>query len=643
MTTETHEFQTEVKQLLHLMVHSLYSNKDIFLRELISNASDAIDRRRFSALTDTALAPEGEFRILLEPVHDPRQLAVSDNGIGMTHDELIENLGTIARSGTKDFLAKLKEASASSAPGLIGQFGVGFYASFMVADRVEVLTRHASEPSGHRWVSTGDGSYTIEPAERSEVGTTVTLWLKDADPEDALQDYTQEWVLRDIVKRYSDFVAHPIQMIVPKAPASEDSEEEPADKGAENKGPETLNSMKAIWTRPESEVTDDEYKEFYKHISHDWNDPAERICARMEGTVEAQALLFLPSKAPFDLHHREMARRGVHLYTKRVFIMDDCKELLPDHFRFVKGVVDAEDVTLNVSRELLQQNRQIRAIRNFLVKKVTESLQRLLSERREAYLKLWAEFGPCLKEGLLGFDDKKERLLGIILAASTHHDTELTTLDEYIERMKEGQDKIYYALGSSRVSAASSPHLEAFREKGYEVLLFSDQVDEVWLQTTSTYQGKTFQAVGKGEVDLDQDDEKDDKEERQKQEDSLKDLLNCIRVHLQDDIREVRLSKRLTKSPACLVGEAGDMSPQMEDMLRQMGQEVPKTKRILELNPKHEIVEKLQGVFDRDPAAAELSQFARVLYGQALLAEGGQLPEPAEFSRLLSEILVKAL
>jgi len=637
VSTETHEFQTEVKQLLHLMVHSLYSNKDIFLRELISNASDAIDRRRFAALTDASLQTEGESAIVLAPHSDPRRLEVRDNGIGMTHDELIQNLGTIARSGTKDFLAKLKEASAAQAPGLIGQFGVGFYASFMVADRVEVVTRRAGESQAHLWSSTGDGSYTIEPATRDEVGTTVTLFLKEADPEDALQDYTSEWTLKDIVKRYSDFVAHPIRLELPPREKSDDGDDDEA------KGPETLNSMKAIWTRPESEVSEDEYKEFYKHISHDWNDPAERIWARMEGTVEAQALLFLPSKAPFDLHHREMARRGVHLYTKRVFIMDDCKELLPDHFRFVKGVVDAEDVTLNVSRELLQQNRQIRAIRNFLVKKVTEALSRLLTEQREKYLKLWAEFGPCLKEGLLGFDEKKDKLLGIVLAASTHHDTELTTLDEYVERMKEGQEHIYYALGSSRSAAANSPHLEAFRDKGYEVLLLSDQVDEVWLQTTTSYKGKNFQAVGKGEIDLDGDEAKDEAEEREKQEEGLKDLLNCLRVHLQDDIREVRLSKRLTRSPACLVGETGDLSPQMEEMLRQMGQDVPKTKRILEINPKHELVVKLQAVFDRDPAAEELSQFARVLHGQALLAEGGQLPNPAEFSRLLSEILVKAL
>jgi len=621
VSVERREFQAEVKQLLDLMVHSLYSNKDIFLRELVSNASDAIDRRRFAALTDPALAPDREFGILLETAAEPRRLCVRDNGIGMSRDELIQNLGTIARSGTREFASKLREAAASGAPELIGQFGVGFYASFMVAERVEVLTRRAGEELAHRWQSDGDGSYTLESAERDEPGTTVTLFLKPADPEDGLQDYTEEWTLRGIIKRYSDFVAHPIQL------SKSDTAETP----------ETLNSMKAIWTRPEAEVTSDEYKEFYKHISHDWSDPLERIAARLEGTFEAQALLFLPSKAPMDLHHRDMARRGVQLYTKRVFIMDDCSALLPDHFRFVKGVVDAEDVKLNVSREILQQDRQIRAIRSFLVKKITDCLHKLLSERRDEYTAFWKEFGPCIKEGLLGFDEKKDRLMSVVLVASTHHETEPTTLDEYVARMKPAQEAIYYALGSTRSAAASSPHLEAFRDQGYEVLLLSDQVDEVWLQTTHAYQDHKLQAVGKGEVDL------PEVAAEEKKQEGFQDLLGCLRVHLQEQVKEVRLSKRLTRSPVCLVGEVGDLSPQMEDALRKMGRDVPRTKRVLELNPDHPIATRLQELFERDPKAPELEQSARVLFAQALLAEGGQLADPAEFSALLSEVLLRAL
>jgi molecular chaperone HtpG len=622
VTVERREFQAEVKELLDLMVHSLYSNKDIFLRELVSNASDAIDRRRFAALTDPALGPDREFEILLETGSEPRRLSIRDNGIGMSRDELVQNLGTIARSGTREFSAKLREAAASGIPELIGQFGVGFYASFMVADRVEVLTRRAGETGAHRWQSSGDGAYTIESAERDEVGTTVTLFLKDADPEDGLQDYTEEWVLRQIVKRYSDFVAHPVRLRAGEAAET----------------PETLNSMKAIWTRPESEVTDEEYKEFYKHISHDWGDPLERVAARMEGTFEAQALLFLPSRAPFDLYYRDMARRGVQLYTKRVFIMDDCSALLPEHFRFVKGVVDAEDVKLNVSREILQQDRQIRAIRTFLAKKVTETLQKLADERRADYAGFWKEFGACVKEGLLGFDEKKERLLAVALFASTHHESELTTLDEYVARMKDGQQAIYCALGPTRSAAASSPHLEAFRDKGYEVLLLTDQIDEMWLQSTPTYKEHKLQAVGKGEIDLPADEKKSETPER-----DFKDLLGCLRVHLQEQVKEVRLSKRLTRSAVCLVGEPGDLSPQMEDALRKMGRDVPRTKRILELNPDHPITAKLQERLERDPKAPELEQSARVLYAQALLAEGGQLADPAEFSALLSDVLVRAL
>jgi molecular chaperone HtpG len=638
MASETHVFQAEIQQLLNLMIHSLYSHKDIFLRELISNASDAIDRRRFAALTESSLAASGDMQIILETDPKARTLAVRDDGIGMTRAEVLQNLGTIARSGTKEFLRQMREAkSDTAAPDLIGQFGVGFYSSFMVANEVEVITRRAGESGATRWVSRGDGQFTIGDAERDTPGTTVLLRLKDEDAEDGLRDYTEEWVLRDIVKRYSDFVAHPIRL---HAPTDESRKDDPSS------APETLNSMKALWSRPESEVEEAEYNEFYKHVSHDWTDPLARVLAQLEGKYEARALLFIPSKAPFDLHHREMAKRGIQLYAKRVFIMDQCRDLMPDHLRFVKGVVDAEDLSLNVSREMLQQDRQIKAIRNFLEKKVLDLLARLKREESEKYRTFWSEFGPAFKEGLLGFapEKDKEKLLSLMLVASTHHPSDPTSLDEYIERMKEGQEAIYYALGTSRRAAEQSPHLEAFREKGYEVLLLSDQVDEVWLQSTSEYKGKKLQSVGRGEVELGTPDERKKTEEAlEDKQREYKDLLNCIRVHMQEDLKEVRLSARLTSSPVCLVSEPGGLSFQMEETLRQMGQEVPKTKRILELNPGHPLIERLQGVFQRDPGAAELRDAAQLLYGQALLAEGARLPDPAAFSRLLGDLLLRGL
>lgn len=628
-----HEFQTEVVQLLHLMVHSLYSNKDIFLRELISNASDALDRLRFAGLTDASLLPDGELHIGIEVDPEARTLTIRDNGIGMSADEVVRNLGTIARSGTKEFLAQLeKRAGEGLPPELIGQFGVGFYSSFMAAERIEVSTRKAGERAATRWRSSGGGEFVVEDAERPEAGTTVTLHLLPPDEEDGRRDYTDETVLRDIVKRYSDFVAYPIRLH--RAAGDGDGATEP----------ETLNSMKAIWTRPESEVTDPEYAEFYKHIAHDWEDPLARIRARMEGNFDAEILLFLPKHAPFDLHHRDMMRRGIQLYVKRVFVMDECRELIPDYLRFVRGVVDSEDVSLNVSREILQQDRQIRAIRGFVTRKVLDTLAELLREDRERYVELWTQFGPVLKEGLLDPEARKDRILSLLLCASTRHEADVTTLDEYAERMKEGQDAIYYALAPSREAAERSPHLEAFRARGYEVLLLSDAVDEVWLETTQEWNGKKLRSVGKGEVDLPGGEEKEGADsERAERESRFRELLQCLRVHLQDEVKEVRLSSRLEESPVCLVGEEHDISPHMEEMLRRMGREVPRVKRILELNPSHPVAARLRELHAESPTAPELRDCARLLYGQALLAEGSALPDPAAFSRLVTELMSRAL
>ena len=470
MPVESHPFQAEVVQLLDLMIHSLYSNRDVFLRELISNASDAIDRRRFAGLTDSSLQGDSEPLITLHLDAEKRVLAVEDTGIGMTREEVTQNLGTLAHSGSAEFLAALEASrkQGEAAPGLIGQFGVGFYASFMVASRVSVVTRKAGEEEGTLWESAGDGQFTVTEVAREEPGTTVTLALREVEGEDELADYTNEWLLRSIVKRYSDFVAYPIQLR--KADA------DPAET------PEALNSMKAIWTRPDDEVEEEERKEFYKHVSHDWNDPLLHVSTRIEGNFEARALLFVPSVAPHDLYHHENAHRGIQLYVKRVFIMDECRELMPEYLRFVRGVVEAEDLSLNVSREILQQDAQIKVIRKHLVRKILEALVDLRKRDAEAYRAFWEQFGPVIKEGLLDVGEKRERIYELMLCASTQHESQPASLDEVVERMTEGQEVLYYLAAESLEVARRSPHLEAFRERGVEVVLFADPVDEVWLQ-----------------------------------------------------------------------------------------------------------------------------------------------------------------
>jgi molecular chaperone HtpG len=616
---ERREFQTEVRELLDLMIHSLYSHKDIFLRELISNASDALDKVRFEALSRPELAPAGELQITLEVDAGARTLAVHDNGIGMTRQEIVENLGTIARSGTREFLRAVREAKASAAPELIGQFGVGFYSSFMVADRIVVVTRRAGTDEATRWESTGDGGYTLDTADRPGAGTTVTLHLKPKDEEDGLADYTQDHVLKDIVKRYSDFVSYPIRL-----------------------GSETLNSMKAIWARGKDEVTEAEHREFYKHISHDWNDPLEPVHVHMEGGFEARALLYIPSKAPFDLHHRDGSHRGLSLYVKRIFIMDDWRELLPAYLRFVRGVVASDDLSLNVSREILQKDRQVQAVRKYLVRRLLASLKEMKEQRPEKYRTFWTEFGAVLKEGLVGFEEGHDKLVELVLAPSTDGPTP-TSLGDYVARMKEGQAAIYYVTAATREAAERSPHLEAFRARSYEVLFFLDPIDELWLRLPREFESKAFVSVAKGALDLGTEEERKEEETaREETNERFKDMLLALRARLQDQVRDVRLSGRLTESPACLVGEAGDLSPHLEELLRRSGQDVPKVKRVLELNPAHPLVTGLLAFHAAHPADERFARYAELLYGQALLAEGGTLPDPAAFSRRLAELLVEA-
>jgi len=640
------EFQAEARQLLDLMVHSVYSNKDSFLRELISNASDALDKLRLEAFRNKDLDVDtSDLHIEIDTDKDARTLTVRDNGIGMTRGEVVELIGTLAKSGTAELRQQLREAkNAAASEELIGQFGIGFYSVFMVADKVELLTRKAGESDATRWESSGDGTYTIESIDDAPLGTSVTLHLKPEDAEDELHDYTAEWKIKNLVKKYSDFIAWPIRMeVVHTTPALE---KEGAEGGEETVTieTETLNSMKALWARPKDEVSDEEYKEFYKHIGHAWDDPLEVIAMKAEGTFEYQALLFIPSHAPFDLFNRD-AHTGVQLYVKRVFIMGDCDELMPEYLRFIKGVVDAQDLSLNVSREILQQDRQIKAMRRRLTKKVLSSIKELQSERPEDYRTFWTQFGRVLKEGLLSDFDNQDTLLRISSFASTHSDEEVTTLAEYVERMKDGQEQIFYATGETRQQILKSPHLEAFRAKGYEVLVLTDPVDEVWVGNVTEFDGKPLQSVAKGEVDLGSDEDKSEAE-REEQQKEFADLLDWLKETLSEHVKEVRLSSRLTESPACLITDAFGMTPALARMYRASGQPVPVGKRILELNPSHPLVIGLrdaQKKADNDTALTVVAETAELLYGTALLAEGGALEDPARFAELLADRLARTV
>ncbi|QHA08175.1 molecular chaperone HtpG [Streptomyces broussonetiae] len=609
MSTETLEFQAEARQLLQLMVHSIYSNKDIFLRELISNASDALDKRRLAGLTDDRLRAD-DLHIAIEADQEARTLTVRDNGIGMSREDVVGLIGTIARSGTAETLRRMKESAESAE--LIGQFGVGFYSVFMVADKVTLHTRKAGEETGVRWESDGGGTYTMETAPDLPEGTAVTVHLRPADEEDALHDYADAWKIREIVKRYSDFIAFPIRM-----------------------GDDTLNSMKALWARPRSEVGEEEYREFYRHISHDWTDPLETIRMRAEGTFEYEALLFLPARAPHDLFQRD-ARHGIQLYVKRVFIMDDTRELLPSHLRFVKGVVDAADLSLNISREILQQDRHIQLIRRRLAKKVLSTVKDLMTNDADKYRTFWREFGPAVKEGLLDPAEDHKAILDIASFASTAGE-EPTTLADYIARMKDGQDKIYFMTGESRAQVENSPHLEAFKAKEYEVLLLTDPVDEIWAEAVGDYDGKEFRSVARGAVDLPAEEEVPEEKSG-----AYAPLLSWLGETL-DGVKDVRLTTRLTSSPACLVSDADGISPTLEKMYRAMGQELPAVRRILELNPGHPLVSGLREAYEQRAQDPELTETAELLYGTALLAEGGDLADPARFAKLLADRLARTI
>jgi len=645
--TETHAFQAETRQLLDLMIHSLYSHKEIFLRELISNASDALDRRRIAELTDESLrgAATSEPRIRLERDEQARTLVVDDNGVGMSRDEVAENLGTIARSGTRRFLeemAKRDEVDASDAPALIGQFGVGFYSSFMVADRVVVETRKLGEATGTRWASRGDGEFTIEEVEKGEPGTRVVLHLREKDEEaddESFLDFTKEWTLRSIVKQYSDFVEYPIQLDVersePVDPDDPDSEKTTVTRT------ETLNSMRPLWTRPASEVAESEHTEFFRHLAHDWQgDPLEIVHFRAEGTHEYTALLYLPTTRTPDVLDPTLRKSHVSLYVKRVFVMDDCEELLPPWLRFVRGVVDSADLPLNVSRETLQHSRQIHRMRKRLVKKLLDAMDKVLKERRDAYVAFWRQFGPILKEGLYLDDEFHADLLKVCLWETTAGEAPCT-LEEYRDRMPAKQKAVYHVTAPTREAATSSPHLEAAREAGFEVLLMVDPIDEWVVQRVTEYQGAPLQALDRGDVDLGEEETQTEKEAREERAEQLSDVLGKVQTVLDEHVREVRLSSRLRESPAMLVSDPHALSPHMEQMLRATGQDVPRSKRILELNAGHPVVARLEALAagEATEGGPGFDEFAELLYGQALLAEGSPLPDPARYAKLMGRIM----
>ena len=613
-------FQTEVKQLLGLMIHSLYSNKEIFLRELISNASDAADKLRFEALSDQELYEgDGELRIRVAYDKAARTVTVSDNGIGMSRQEVIDNIGTIAKSGTRQFFESLTGDAARDAQ-LIGQFGVGFYSSFIVADRVTLISRRAgaARAEGVRWESSGEGEFTVETIDRAKRGTEVVLHLKE--DEDEFLDGSR---LRSILQRYSDHISLPIVM-----QSENTSEDEDAP------GEETVNSATALWTKSKSEISDEDYNEFYKHVAHDFDEPLAHVHSRVEGNLEYTSLLYVPARAPFDLWDRS-ARRGVKLYVRRVFIMDDAENLMPAYLRFVRGVVDSTDLPLNVSREILQKNKQIDSMRAGSVKKVLSMLQGIATDDTEKYQTFWGEFGRVLKEGLIEDASNRETVAKLLRFATTHADTDEQTqsLEDYVGRMQEEQTQIYFITAANYATAANSPHLEVFRKNGIEVLLLTDDVDEVAFLHLEEFDGKPLRSIVKGDLDLGDLIEKTEDEDSDDSE--LDPLIQRVKASLGDTVKDVRITHRLTDSPACLVADEHEMSAHLERLLRSAGQAVPGQTPILELNPDHAIVKALGD----EPDGDRFDDWARILFDQALLSEGGQLKDPSAFVRRLNQML----
>ncbi len=626
MTAKTHSFKTEMTQLMDIIIHSLYSNPDIFLRELISNASDAIDKARFHSITDSSiLEDDSDWTIRLIPDNDSKTLTIRDNGIGMDEARIVEDLGTIARSGTREFIQKLQEAKAEDRPELIGQFGLGFYASFMVAEKVTVLSRMAGKPEdGVRWESDGKGSYSVETAEKATRGTDIIVTLKDD-----FKDYLNEWKLRQLVRSFSDFIEHPIKMEVEE----KDKDDKPVTKD------ETLNSRQAVWQKPKSQVKDEDYKSFYKHISRDFQDPLTWIHYYAEGAFEFKSLLYIPSHQPMDWLYPER-KSGLNLYIKRVFIMDDCQDLLPPYLRFVQGVVDASDLPLNVSREILQQNAQVGKIKTNLVSKILGKLASLQKDKPEDYKTFYDAFGAVLKEGLSHDYANREKLADLLMYETAAGEPGLRiSLKDYVEKMPDDQKEIYYIVGEKRSMLARSPYLESVRAKGYDVLLMTDPVDEWVAQSLPNYQEKPLKAVDKGDLEDDV-----DEETKKQHEESYKDLMSYLKDNIEE-IKDVRLSSRLKDSASCLVTEDGQMGAYMENLMKRLGHgdDLGESPRILELNPEHTVVKGLLDTFAKDKDDARLKDLGYLLYDQAVLAEGSKIKDPQAFAQRLNTLMARDL
>ena len=646
MSAEVHKetlgFQTEAQQLLHLMIHSLYSNQEIFLRELISNASDAVDRLRFAVLSDDSLLEgDGEYAVRVDVDKEAGTISIADNGIGMTRDEVIDNLGTIAKSGTAAFLKQLSGDQQKDAQ-LIGQFGVGFYSSFIVAQRVEVHTRKAGSPpeGGVLWESRGESEFSIEARAKPSRGTSITLYLREDSKE-----FADDWRVRSVIKKYSDHISVPVMMQEPPAPAGDDEDGADKDKD-DNKAvaeppaaPEykAVNEATALWTRSRSEVSDDEYKAFYKHVSHDFEDPLIWSHNRVEGKLEYTSLLYIPARAPFDLWNRDV-KRGVKLYVQRTFIMDDAEQFLPLYLRFVKGVLDARDLSLNVSREILQQDKTVDSLRSALTKRVLDMLSKQAKNQPQQYATFWKAFGQVLKEGPAEDFANKEKIAELLRFSTTHSDQETQdqSLKAYLERMNEGQDKIYYVVAENFNTAKRSPQLEIFRKRGIEVLLLSDRVDDWLVNQLQEFQGKSFQDVARGRLDLDDADDTE-KQAREAAEKDSEGLVERLKPVFGEDVQEVRATHRLTDSPACLVVGDFDMGAQMKRIMEAAGQDVPDSKPILEINPSHPLIRRLDTESDED----RFADLARIIFDQANLAEGGQLADPAAYVERLNTLILQ--
>jgi molecular chaperone HtpG len=621
--SKTYEFQADTKPLLDLMVHSLYTTKDIFLRELISNASDALDRLRFEALTSPALLDQDQtLEIRLEVDRTARTLTISDNGIGMSRDEVMANIGTIAKSGTRELRSQTNVTEQISS--LIGQFGVGFYSSFMVADKVVLETRRAGTEEAVRWESQGDNQYTLTEMEKTTTGTSITLHLKPADAETGIEDYTDKWILARIVKRYSDFVSYPVIYV-----------------DEENK---VLNTMKPLWKRPAAEVTTEEYGQFYRNMFHDFADPLLTLQLKAEGIFEYQVLLFTPLKASQDLYYQS-TETDLRLYARGVLIMERCTELLPRYLRFIKGVVDSADLPLNISRQMLQQDRHITQIRKWIVSKLLNEFTDLAAKDEEKYRNFWEQFGRPLKEGVLEDHDNRETLISLLLFQSSVDAEKLTTLKDYVSRMKPDQEQIFYLTGDSRAVIENSPHLEAFKEKGYEVLYLTDPVDELLVQSLPEVEGHKLKSVGKGTIELGSEEEKEkQRKELEEQQAKDSDLLELLQKRLDAHVKQVRLTNRLTSSPVCLVaGMEFDDSPFVEKLLQRGKGGGPKQRRIMELNPKHEIYSKMEEHFRQNASDPLLNDYADLLFGYAQLAEGSEIADPVQFNHVLASMLIRGL